>query len=282
METVAAVTPSGMGPKIVIFIVILVGLYYLYTFLSSNSGLQGSVVLNSVNSASPTTPYTTTGDALPAIYEGGELSLNTWIYINDYSINRGQNKHVISIGGSNFLTCLVYLGPYKNTLSVRVQTNPATNRRPASDSPSSSEVDLRVSTVESLFGTLQTESSLLNPNTPCDISTFELQKWVQVTVVLNNKTCDVYMDGKLTRSCVLPSFYRVDKTNTKLTVCNYNGFGGFVSNVSAYNYALNPEQIWNLYMTGPGPQYSVMQYITSLFSPSSAMTLDYPKKNITK
>lgn len=281
METVAAVTPSGTGPKIVIFIVILVALYYLYYFLTGNSGLQGSVVLNSVKSASPSTAYTTTGDALPAVYEGGELSLNTWIYINDYSVNRGQNKHVISLGGSNFLTCLLYLGPYKNTLSVRVQTNAASNRKPSSDSPKTSDVDLRVSTVDSLFGTLQVESSLLDPNTPCDISTLELQKWVQVTVVLNNKTCDVYIDGKLTRSCVLPSFYRLDKTNTKLSVCDYNGFGGYVSNVSAYNYALNPEQIWNLYMTGPGPQYSVMEYITSLFSPSSAMTLDYPKKNIT-
>jgi hypothetical protein len=278
MQTLAS---SGSLPKVIVFIVIFVCLYYLYTFLTGNNGLQGGVVLNSINSAAPSTGYIASGEALPAIYEGGELSLNTWVYINDYSVNRGQNKHVLSLGGSNFLTCLLYLGPYKNTLSVRVQTNAASNRRPSNQIPLSSDVDLRTSTVDSMFRTIQTDSSLLDPNIPCDISTIELQKWVQVTVTLNNKTCDVYIDGKLTRSCVLPSFYRVDKNNTKLSVCDYGGFGGYVSNVSAYNYALNPEQIWNLYMTGPGPQYSLWQYIMSLFSPASAMTFDYPKKNIT-
>ena len=273
---------SGMMPKIIVGIAVFIALYYLYVFLTSNNGLQGSIALKDVSSASPSSAYTTTGDALPAIYEGGELSLNTWIYVNDYSINRGQNKHVISLGGTNFLTCLVFLGPYKNTLSVRVQTTPPTNKAPTSSKPSSSDVDLRAATVQSMFGTLQTESSLLDPNTPCDIASIDLQKWVQVSVILNNKTCDVYVDGKLARSCVLPSFYRVDKNNTKLSVCDYSGFGGFVSNVSAYNYALNPEQVWNLYMSGPGPQYSLWEYVKSLFSPSSAMTLDYPKKNITK
>jgi hypothetical protein len=279
MEQVAAITPSGTLPKVILFVVLFVALYYLYTFLTSNSGLQGNTILNAISSATPGTPYTATGDGLPAVYEGGELSLNTWVYINDYSVNRGQNKHVISIGGGQFLTCLVYLGPYKNVLSVRVQTTPPSTAA-GSAVPTSSDVDLRVTTVNSMFGTVVNENSLLEPSSACDINSVDMQKWVQVTVTLNNKTCDVYLDGKLSRSCILPSFFRVDRSNMKLSVCDHGGFGGFVSNVSAYNYALNPEQIWNLYMNGPGPQYSVMQYITSLFSPSSAMQLDYPKKNI--
>ena len=108
-----------------------------------------------------------------------------------------------------------------------------------------------------------------------------MQKWVQVTVTLNNKTCDVYIDGKLSRSCILPSFYKLDKVNTKLTLCDNQGFGGYISNGSMFNYALNPEQIWKLYMTGPGPQYSLWEYMVSIFNPASAMTLDYPKQNIT-
>jgi ribonucleotide reductase alpha subunit len=121
--------------------------------------------------------------------------------------------------------------------------------------------------------------SLIDPNTPCDIATVDMQRWIQITLSLNNKTCDVYIDGKLSRSCILPSFYKVDKINTKLTLCETQGFGGFISNTSMYNYALNPEQIWKLYMTGPGPQYSLWEYITSLFTPASALALDYPKKN---
>lgn len=281
MDQASSVT-SGILPKVILFIVILVALYYLYSFLTNNSGLQGNVILNAVSSASPATAYTASGNKLPAVYEGGELSLNTWIYINDYSIRRGYNKHVLSIGGGSFLTCLVYLGAANNVLSVRVQTDtPSTTTTSSQRAGSSENVDLRTSSVLAMFASPQTGSSLLDTNTPCDISSVDLQKWVQVTVTLNNKTCDVYIDGKLSRSCILPAFYKVDIQNMKLSVCDYQGFGGFVSNISAYNYALNPEQIWNLYMSGPGPQYSVWEYITSLFSPSSAMTFDYPKQNIT-
>jgi len=245
----------------------------LYSFLTSTAGLEGKVLLNAVKTSNPGTPYITLSDGLPAIYEGGEVSFNAWIYINDYSVRNGYNKYVLGFGGDSFLTCLLYLGPYKNSLSVRIQTRP-------SDETGNS-VNLNTATVTGLFNNTVTDSSLIDPNMPCDIKSIDMQKWVQITVTLNNKTCDVYIDGKLTRSCVLPSFYKVDKINTKLKLCESNGFGGFISNVSAYNYALNPEQIWKLYMNGPGPQYSLTEYITSIFNPTAAMSLDYPKQNIT-
>lgn len=269
---VNSIVPSSPLPKIIFVVVLLVALYYLYNFLTDTAGLQGMNVLNAVSTSSPGTPYITKSDGLPAVYEGGELSINTWVYLNDYSVRNGYNKHLLSFGGDNFLTCLLYFGPYKNSLSVRIQTK--------ADDKMGGGVDLYTNSVKSIFKNTVTESSLIDPNTPCDIASVDMQKWVQVTLTLNNKTCDVYIDGKLSRSCILPSFYRVDKVNTNLTLCDNQGFGGYISNVSMYNYALNPEQIWKLYMTGPGPQYSLWQYITSLFIPGAAMTLDYPKQNI--
>ena len=273
-----------MVSKVIFVVVMLIALYYLYQFLYSPSDLQGSVVLDTVSVSNPGTPYivkseNTTSNKLPAIYEGGEYSINTWLYINDYSINRGQNKHVLTIGGSSFSTLVVFLGPYKNSLSVRVQTRSASGVSSGTSSDTSN--NLTASATQQLFTSLQSDSSLLDTNSPCDIQTIDLQKWVQVTVTLNNKTCDVYMDGKLARSCILPSFYRVDKSNLQLKMCDYNGFGGFISNTSAYNYALNPEQVWRLYMSGPGAQYTFLQYISGLFNPSAVMKFDYPKQNIT-
>jgi hypothetical protein len=286
---------GSLVSKVIFVIVILVVLYYLYQFLYGSSAMVGTVVLNAINNANPTTPYvtpsaptkagssTSSGPTVPAIYEGGEFSINTWFYINDYSINRGQNKHVLELGGSSFSTLVLFLGPYKNSLSVRVQTSSPSRGASSGNSylTGDQNVDLTVSSVRNMFTSLQSESTLLENNVPCDISTVDMQKWVQATVVLNNKTCDVYIDGKLARSCVLPSFYRVDKSNFQLIQCNYNGFGGYVSNTSAYNYSLNPEQVWRLYMTGPGPQYTFGQYVASLFNPNSNMTFGYPKQNIT-
>lgn len=281
----SALPGGGLVGKVVFVLLALVVLYYLYQFLFGPTGLEGKQVTNAIQPANPDKPYVTFADKLPALYEGGEYSLNFWIYINDYSVNRGQNKHVISLGGTSFLTLAVFLGPYRNSLQVRVHTKTggtggATPMASASPSPAATEDDLSTSNLTNLFGNLQQEGSLLYSPKPCDIPSIDLQKWVQVTVCLNNKTADVYLDGKLARSCVLPSFYKVDKSNLALHVADYKGFGGFVSNVSAYNYALNPEQVWRLYMSGPGPQYGFMDYVKSLFDPKAIQSLDYPKQNM--
>jgi hypothetical protein len=235
--------------------------------------MVGQLVINSINLASPDKAYSAvvgqTSGTIPAPLAGGEYTVNTWVYINDYSVNNGKNKHVLSIGGSSFSTLLIFLGPYKNTLSVRVKTDDGNTG------------DFSTSAVNTLFNSLQSGSSLLDISKPCDINSVDLQKWVQLTVVLNNKICDVYIDGKMARSCILPSFFRVDKSNTKMSICDYNGFGGYVSNTSAYNYALNPEQIWRLYMTGPGPQYTFFEYLSSIFVPNKDLSFGYPKQNIT-
>lgn len=284
-STVGLLQPLRAVSSLIFVILALVGMYYLYKFLFGTSGLQGMTVLKGVQTANPDTPYVTRGRDLPAIYEGGEYSINYWMYVNDYSVNRGMNKHVVSIGGTNFLTLAVFLGPYKNSLHVRVHTQTAGSGVPTAMNPSpmmtsSGGEDLTIKNLPVLFGSLQSEGSLLTTSRPCDISTIDLQKWVQVTIILNNKTCDVFLDGKLARSCVLPSFYKVDRNGMTLNVCDYKGFGGFVSNVSAYNYALNPEQVWKMYMSGPGTEYGVFDYIKSLFDPNAVGSLDYPKQNI--
>ena len=276
---------AGTAGTLIFVVLTFVALYYLYQFLFSANGMEGTTVLSGIKDARPDQAYITLANSLPAIYEGGEYTVNGWIYINDYSIRRGLNKHVFSIGGSSFLTLAVFLGPYKNSLHVRVHSKiPAAGANAANANPSPADAadDLSVTNLNSIFTGIQQESGLLSGSRPCDIQSIDLQKWIQVTVTLNNKTCDVYIDGKLARSCILPSFYKVDKNNLTLRVAEYGGFGGFVSNVSAYNYALNPEQIWRLYMDGPNVKYGLGDYLKSLFDPKALGALDYPKQNITQ
>ena len=268
---------AGIVSRIVVFIVILVLLYYLYQYLYSPSSFVSKTLNPGIQNASMNTPVTVTATNLPVLYEGGEFTTSAWIYVNDYAVRKGYNKHVMSIGGSTFNTIVVYLGPYSNSLSVRVQTK--SNASAAGSNSNQNADDLYAASYNSMFSTLQTDNGLLNQLRPCDIQTVELQKWVLVTVVLNNTTCDVYMDGKLARSCVLPSFFKVDRTGLSAKLCDNSGFGGFIGPTNAYGYALNPEQVWRLYMAGPGPQYSFTDYVTSLFNPSAIGTLAYPKMN---
>ena len=85
----------------------------------------------------------------------------------------------------------------------------------------------------------------------CDISEFDLQRWTLVTVILSGKTTDVYIDGKLTRSCIAPSYYKVDTVNVTPNILQHKTFDGKVADLTLYTVALNPAQVYQLYSAGP-------------------------------
>jgi hypothetical protein len=106
-----------------------------------------------------------------------------------------------------------------------------------------------------------------DPNA-CGLPAIDLQRWVNLVVSVNSKTVDVYLDGKLARSCVLPSFYRVDGGGYQATLLNYSGFGGYISTVNMYGSALGPDTVYSAYMAGPQPITNFLDYLKSFFQPS--------------
>ena len=84
----------------------------------------------------------------------------------------------------------------------------------------------------------------------CDAPQYDLQRWTHVTVVLSGKITDVYMNGKLARSCIGKSYFKVD-TNSQVSVLNYKTFNGKLANLHTYTVALNPAQIYDMYAKGP-------------------------------
>ena len=47
-------------------------------------------------------------------------------------------------------------------------------------------------------------------NHTCTVDNIPLQRWVNIIVSLNGRTMDVYINGKLTRTCVLPGVAKVN------------------------------------------------------------------------
>ena len=262
--------------------VLVTALYYLYHYLYSTSSIKNYGALKGPHSAvtKDGNPIVAASSVLPALYEGGEYTVSFWVYINDYKYRRDMNKHILSLGGlssSGFDTLRVYLGAFKNSLSVRVHSKGG-NSAPVTSVPGPNTDQLPRATLDSEFNSIpQGLDQGYFPS--CDLTSIDLQRWVNITVVLNGKTSDVYMDGKLARSCVLPSFFKVDPAGYQLTLLDKGGFGGYVSNVTAYGEALNPGQVYRVYMAGPGPQYTVIEWLKSLFDPSAVGTLEYPKMN---
>ena len=84
---------------------------------------------------------------------------------------------------------------------------------------------------------------------PCDLVNIPVQRWMHVAVVMINKTIDIYLNGKLTRSCVLPGVAKLNKGNIYTTAVG--GYQGYISRLQYFNHALSPDYVYGLYRKGP-------------------------------
>jgi phosphatidylglycerophosphate synthase len=269
MNTLATLqaTPGVSGAlRLIVFVLLAVAGYYIYRYFFSSNAITFTRLVGGVTDAKKEIKAVP-ADALPALYEGGEYSMSCWVYVNDWAYRRGQQKHVFEIGGNNFITLMVGLGNFRNKLMVRVH----------SAAGSTGAGSLPTGATHTAMDAMGSESSLMDNDMPiCDLPELDMQRWVLVTVVITGRICDVYLDGKLARSCTLPSFFRVDNGYSVKALMN-GGFGGFISNLTAYGYALNPSDVYKMYMNGPKAGGGFLDWFTSFFTPN--VTNFYPKMN---
>ena len=292
---------AGGGWTRIVMIIILVGLavtaiYFLYKFLYTSDAVKATVLVPGKQSAAAVDA--SAAPAMPTPFEGGQYTFSTWAYINSFNKGLNQRKHIFEIKGDNFSTLIVGLGAFRNTLVVRTYNKdivvgegfqglaaPTEKARKAMEAfadkggsanagtPNSADKgggSLSKTDVDALFVPLTSEDSLLDTPPMCDLPEIDMQRWVLVTVVLSGRTIDVYLDGKLARSCVTKSYYKVDPTGVKPVICGRGGFDGYISNMAVANYAMNPDEIYRTYLSGPEGGFSnTLDWATSMFKGSS-------------
>ena len=99
---------------------------------------------------------------------------------------------------------------------------------------------------------------------PCMIRNVSLQKWINITMSVYGNTVDLFLDGKLVRTCVMTSMpaslsstddlyigggYNMDST-TNIITGEDGDLQGFISNVVYNADYFSPEQAWNIYSAG--------------------------------
>lgn len=288
--------PSGFGILNIIFILLgIAAIYYLYRFLYTSTNSTATTIIGGQQSASM--PPSSIPKPPPP-FEGGEYSVSTWIYINSFNKNRNTRKHILELQGEYFSTLLVALGAFKNTVTIRTHSDDIidgfqdgsdeeeydvplsdtgsgdimTTRRngntPDSTAPPNANPtgDLSADSVEALFAPIAMDDDLLKTPLPCDLKEIDLQRWTMLTVVLSGRTIDVYIDGKLQRSCVGESYYKVDPTGVTMNLLDRGGFDGYIGHTVAGAYGMNPDEIYRMYLSGPnGTSMDVISWFVSLF-----------------
>jgi hypothetical protein len=93
----------------------------------------------------------------------------------------------------------------------------------------------------------------------CTIRNIKLQKWVNITMSIYGNTVDLYLEGKLVKTCVLTAM-PVSPLNSDLYVGGSIGvsdstdgdLSGYISNVLYKNDYFTPEDAWDIYSAGYG------------------------------
>jgi len=99
-----------------------------------------------------------------------------------------------------------------------------------------------------------------NKNSPCTIRNVQLQKWVNLTMSVYGNTLDLYLDGKLVRTCIMSSpvtslsssdmLYIGGGYDAKSQKFQDGDLQGYISNVVYKGTYFTPEEAWDIYSAG--------------------------------
>jgi hypothetical protein len=88
----------------------------------------------------------------------------------------------------------------------------------------------------------------------CEVSEFPLQKWVNLVISFNGSAMDVYVDGKLVKSCVVNLGSKLNETDTIVLgdASKKTDDVGFITNVKLKAAPIAPQEAWDIYSQGFG------------------------------
>lgn len=251
---------QGRMKLIVIVFCLVVG---IYLFMKLPMIKDNNEVLSSPQNAK--NQYTIQGEDLKK--SDGPIGLSTWIYIDNWNYNYGQEKTIVSSDNDYFPT--IKLGAYKNDLTVSVNVYGESGGTSYTEDQLSSELDTNGYTEYSDTITLECSDNTItsggvDTNISCPsgkpeditIENVNIQKWVNVVVTFNNRTLDVYINGKLVKSKPFNNIIINGSGYTEdIYITPSGGFGGFVSKVQYFPYFITPAKAWSIYRGGFGDAF---------------------------
>jgi hypothetical protein len=176
----------------------------------------------------------TNGSTTPS----SNFAYSIWFYVNDWNYRYGESKVIFGRMGSQSKQSsgqlqgvngmdpcpAVVLGAIENNISVSLACYPGINQAPTTTGGNT---------------VIKT----------CNVDNVPIQKWVNLTLSVYGRTMDIYIDGKLVRTCLLPGIAAV-KNNADIFVTPMGGFDGWTAKFQYWPNSFNPQQAWNVYTQG--------------------------------
>jgi hypothetical protein len=144
-----------------------------------------------------------------------DYTYSVWVYVNNWNYRLGEKKPILERPGMDSMEFDSNLNNIIFTLAV----SPPEGTKPVTHT--------------------------------CTLENVPLQAWTNIIMTLNGRALDLYMDGKLVRTCVLPGVPHI-LPGANLQLTPGGGFYGYTGNLQYINKAVNPRDAWAIYREGYG------------------------------
>jgi hypothetical protein len=280
---------SSVLGTVALIVVLLAILYVVYSYLYPGDDANYVVLLKGEADARHVVP---TKSHAPTIYTGGDFTISFWFYVDDWNYRANSSKFVFALSPvqstTNTTSPLVGMfTPLQPGLMVRAHTVGKTGNVPAPGTQPAATGDATPDiTIESnLQALLKQQTSMqmfqTSLDAPCDVKEVPLQRWVCCTIVSSGRVLDIYIDGKLQRSCVLDNVIHVPRGPLRLRLGESGGFGGRYASVQMWNQQLTPDVIYGIYQMGPTQgQHNIIKDITKYLDLNVTFTGSAPGQPI--
>jgi hypothetical protein len=201
---------------------LLVGII-IYNAIRRSQGLSTISLTGDSSSSGDQVPAPVSGKVktvIPAanapIGANGTFGLQFWMYIEDWDYNFSKEKTVVKrvgTGTDTNVSPFITLHPTDNSLQVKIAIYPT--------------------------GTGTGTASSTGDVFPCVVENVPLQRWFAVSVTVFQRNVDIYIDGRLVKSCVLPGVPRPVLGDVHIGD-DAVGFSGSVCNLKSYTGMLGP------------------------------------------
>jgi hypothetical protein len=164
--------------------------------------------------------------------QDGAYGMQFWMYVQDWNYKYGVEKHVVSRGDPTnpaIMNPSISLHPTDNTLNISVSvfgSSSSSKTEPAPYGHSGATDDVFI----------------------CEVPDIPLQTWCSVSVTLFSRNLDVYLNGKLVKSCVLSGVPKPVAGDIYLN--SGGGFSGYLCSYYHYPRMLTPDDASAFYSQG--------------------------------
>lgn len=228
---------AGILFTIAVIVLIYIVIRYLFKDASNLTTLLSGEIMTTIDSSTLSTNGT--GNA-------SNFAYSVWFYVNDWNYRYGEPKVLFgrmnsssssSNGGSVEGVSgvdpspLVVLGALENNLSISLGCFPGANQVPSGNNITARAVVKK-----------------------CNVDNIPIQKWVNLLISVYGRTMDIYLDGKLVKTCLLPGVAMINQ-NANVYLTPMGGFNGWTSKLQYWPNSINPQQAWNIYRQGYGASW---------------------------